>query len=206
MRPAARMMMIARGRGREDRDRREPENRYEPENRRSRRTGRYLPRNEYQPEHRYEDRREEYREPENRYRTDGEGGRMIGFEGGRMHYGSGSETGRQEYGGAEGREGKALSQKEAVEWVNKMSAADGSRGAHFSMDETERIRQRKGWDHMKPVEFWVAMNAMWSDGVMTARRYGVDDPDYWADMAKDFLTDKDARPEKLKLYYENIVK
>lgn len=56
--------------------------------------------------------------------------------------------------------------------------------------------------------FCLAMNMMYSDYCKVAKKYGADTPEFYADMAKAFLRDKDfdGKPEeKLYLYYKTIV-
>lgn len=93
----------------------------------------------------------------------------------------------------------------AQKWVNQMESEDGTKGPHFSLAQTNGMMANRGW-HYEPAEFWAAANAMWSDGVKTAKKYGVDTPEYWADRARDFLCDKDAWPDKISRYYEYIAK
>lgn len=184
------------------------EDKYGPENRRDS-MGRYAPRNEG-PENWMPPYWESQMEG-GRYRMGDDGGRMIGFEGGmenQMRMGHGQKKGMEQMqmGGREGYGGnQKLDQRTAVEWVNKMENSDGSRGEHFTMEQTERVRKNKGLE-CDPIEFWVAMNAMWSDGAATARKYNIDKIDYWADRAKEFIMDKDAGPGKMARYYRYIVK
>ncbi len=146
-----------------------------------------------------------------RYRMGEDGGRMIGFEGAgenrmRMGHGQKKEMEQMQMGGSEEHEKpEKLDQRTAVEWVNKMKNSDGSHGEHFTMEQTERVRRNKGWE-CDPIEFWVAMNAMWSDGAVTAKKYNIDKIEYWADRAKEFIMDKDAGPGKMAKYYKYIVK
>lgn len=179
-----------------------------PENRRDR-MGRYAPRGEgpqsWMPPY------WENRMDEGQYRMNEEGSRMIGFDGNmenrmRMEHGDHKAMNEMHMGGSHEDAGHhKMDQRTAVEWVNKMENSDGSRGEHFTMEQTERIRKNRGWD-CDPLEFWVAMNAMWSDGAATAKKYGVDKIEYWADRAKDFIKDKDAGPGKMMKYYKYIVK
>ena len=55
-------------------------------------------------------------------------------------------------------------------------------------------------------EFYVALNAMYSDHCETAKRMNLDKPEFYAHLAKDFLMDEDAKPHKLRRYMENIAK
>lgn len=50
------------------------------------------------------------------------------------------------------------------------------------------------------------MNMMYSDYCSVAAKYGVNKPEFFADMAKAFLFDKDAKgpKEKLSAYYHGI--
>lgn len=85
-------------------------------------------------------------------------------------------------------------------WVNGM---DG--GEHFKMEQCEQQRMAICPDCEK-WEFYVAMNAMYSDYHETAKKLGIDRLDYYAHMAKDFLKDRDAKPHKLRRYMETIAK
>ena len=49
------------------------------------------------------------------------------------------------------------------------------------------------------------MNAMYSDYCEVAKKYGVDQTDFYADMAKAWMNDKDAKKNKSALYYECVV-
>lgn len=92
-----------------------------------------------------------------------------------------------------------MTREEAEAWVHGMENADGSEGGFFSMAETDAHR-----GDCDSVEFWVAMNMMKSDYGVVAKRYGVDRPAFYADMAHAFLDDKDANPGKLCLYHKYI--
>ena len=85
-------------------------------------------------------------------------------------------------------------------WVQKM---DG--GEHFKVEQTDQQRQAICPDCNR-WEWYTAMNAMYSDHCETAKKLNVDRPDYYAHMAKDFLKDKDAKPNKLRRYMEHIAK
>lgn len=85
-------------------------------------------------------------------------------------------------------------------WVGKM---DG--GEHFSPDQVEPLRTTLCPDCSK-WEWYTAMNAMYSDHCETAKKLGMDKPEFYAYMAKDFIKDKDAKPHKLRRYMETIPK
>lgn len=94
----------------------------------------------------------------------------------------------------------------AVEWTRGMENEDGTRGPHWTMDQTDKVMSQRGVT-CDPVQFWVAMNMMYSDYCKIFQKYGVGDKiDFYADMAKAFLDDKDAVPDKLARYFECIVR
>lgn len=85
-------------------------------------------------------------------------------------------------------------------WVQKM---DG--GEKFKPEQTEQFRATHCPDCSK-WEYYVALNAMYSDHCDTAKRMGMDKPEFYAMLARDFLMDKDAGPHKLRKYMETIPK
>lgn len=93
-----------------------------------------------------------------------------------------------------------VDERTARMWVQKM---DG--GEHFKLEQTEQHRNVVCPD-CDMWEWYVAMNAMYSDYCETAKKLNVDRPDYYAHMAKDFLKDKDAGPYKLRKYMTVIPK
>lgn len=94
------------------------------------------------------------------------------------------------------------------EWAKEMQNADGSSGAHWSMEDTETVRKTRNINDCKPEDFWIAMNMMYSDYQGVAKKYGIDKPEFYADMARCFLMDKDSKQgrEKLEAYYDHVVK
>lgn len=151
------------------------------------------------------------------YRYDGGGNRMIGFSGGseiqsnyRMdaaHH-SGDELGRRgghKIAGYASSNVEPLDRETAKSWVRRMKHSDGSTGEHWTMEQTNQVMKQRGID-CDPAEFYAIMNAMWSDYSKVADKFGINNVDYWAELTKAFLMDKDAVPDKAALYYECIVK
>lgn len=97
-----------------------------------------------------------------------------------------------------------LTKEQAIGWVSFMENADGTRGGHWSMEETEVIRMQRGID-CDSVMFFAAMNMMYSDYCRAAEKTGAASIDFYAYMAKAFLDDQDAAPNKLARYYRYIV-
>ena len=94
------------------------------------------------------------------------------------------------------------------EWAKDMKNTDGSSGAHWSMEDTETVRKARNINDCKPEDFWITMNMMYSDYQGVAKKYGIDKPEFYADMARGFLVDKDSKQgrEKLEAYYDHVVK
>lgn len=112
---------------------------------------------------------------------------------------------RRDYG-----EPEMFSHKDMETWKSMMRNEDGTRGEHFRKEDVKRACQQAGIDCEEFGEdvFCLAMNMMYSDYCKVAKKYGVDRPEYYADLAKAFLRDKDfdGKPEeKLYLYYKTIV-
>lgn len=94
----------------------------------------------------------------------------------------------------------------AEEWMSGIVNEDGTKGAHWSLDEVKRLMQQKGVE-CDPVKLWVAMNAEYSDRQKVNKKYGVDRPEYYMDSAIAYwLKDADAVKDKLSAYYTYVVK
>lgn len=133
----------------------------------------------------------------------------IGFampEDGYMRYGNEEPSSKHIYMGyAKSSESfKGLNKETAHEWVEHMENSDGSTGPHWSMEQTKATQDRLGIK-LNPIEFFAAMNMIYSDYCKVARKFNADNPDFYAHMACAFLEDEDAAPHKLSNYYECIV-
>lgn len=109
------------------------------------------------------------------------------------------------------RESCAQFDRETAErWVARMENEDGSTGAHWSMEQTNELAANLGitWDEFSSWCWWVTVNMMWSDYYAVASHFGVATPDFFAELARAFLCDKDAvgAKEKLSAYYCGVVK
>ena len=94
---------------------------------------------------------------------------------------------------------------DAQEWVGKMENEDGTHGAHWTIDQVKQVIAQKKLD-CDPVQMWAAMNMVYSDYYKVAKKHGVGgNLDFYVDMAKAFLDDKDAVPSKISAYYEYVV-
>ena len=96
-----------------------------------------------------------------------------------------------------------LTKEQAMCWVAAMENADGTHGGHWTMEQTEQVRKQKSLT-CDPVTFYAAMNMMYSDYCKVAEKFNAAGPEFFACMAKAFLEDKDAMPNKLARYYHGI--
>lgn len=92
-----------------------------------------------------------------------------------------------------------LTRQKAEEWVRSMQCADGSRGEHWTYEQTTSVMRSQGYNH-DPVEWYAVMNMLYSDHCMSARKYGLDIPEYYACLANEWLSDPDAAENKLAMY------
>ena len=117
---------------------------------------------------------------------------------------------RRDYGDHEEMEYGKMSKKDFEKWGKSLENEDGSRGEHFKKEQAEQLARQMGIDvhSLGGAEvFAMAMNMKYADYCGVARKYGVDRPEYYADLAKAFLHDKDYKgnpEEKLWLYYKCI--
>ena len=114
----------------------------------------------------------------------------------------------------EGYSGRAdeaaeLTRADAEAWVAAMQNEDPAkpRGGKWTIDQVRPYAQKHGFrtDGGKLYEFWSVMNMMYSDYGEVAKRYNVATPDFFADLTKAFLMDKDAVKNKAVAYYRCIV-
>lgn len=126
---------------------------------------------------------------------------------GRDYADYGMDYGMRDYGEME--YGK-MSHKDIENWKRHMKNKDGTMGEHFKKDQVHQASRQIG---VNPEEygnehiFGLVMNMMYSDYCAVAKKFGLDRPDFYAELAKAFLNDKDfgGEPEeKVFLYYKCI--
>lgn len=104
----------------------------------------------------------------------------------------------------------AMTDADAKAWAAKMKNEDGTSGPHWDIEQTTAMAESAGmtWENMSKTCWWVAMNMMYSDYCEVAIKYGISIAEFYADMARAFLMDKDGPGAKAKLsaYYHGIVK
>jgi hypothetical protein len=119
----------------------------------------------------------------------------------------GMDYGMRDYGEME--YGK-MSHKDIENWKRHMKNQDGTMGEHFKKEQVHQAARQIG---VNPEEygnehiFGLVMNMMYSDYCAVAKKFGLDRPDFYAELAKAFLNDKDFEgepEEKVWLYYKCI--
>lgn len=154
----------------------------------------------YGPPPIYEITRRERSEP----RQDDRRMNQIGFSAARMGGDMEHDDHHMEHGGADGRAMK-FDRETAEEWMGGIKNSDGTKGPHWTMAQTQQVMTQRGFD-CDPVEFWAIMNAVYSDYCKVAKKHNVNTVDFYADMAKAWLHDSDAVPNKAAAYFAYVVK
>ena len=91
-----------------------------------------------------------------------------------------------------------LTESQAKEYVEHMDNKDGSKGGHWSLEQTtEYMKGHEEYKNLNALDFYVAMNMMYSDYYKAS--YSTEN---YANMAKDFITDKDAPSNKVVRYFK----
>ena len=144
--------------------------------------------------------------------------RPIGFERGDAPYMGGADATVPRYnemermpgnramtGGAESDVSPRFDMQMAQEWTRRMQNEDGTTGPHWTIDQTNKVMEQRGVNE-DPVKFWAAMNMIYSDFVNVAKKLGISNVDFYTEMTRAFLDDKDISGDKLAKYYEYVVK
>lgn len=100
-----------------------------------------------------------------------------------------------------------LTREMAEEWVDNMDG-ESDRGETWTMEEIEELSKKHGYPQKekKLVELYAVMNMLASDYYKVAEKFSVLEDEFFLCMAKAFINDKDAVPNKVAAYYEYIVK
>lgn len=100
---------------------------------------------------------------------------------------------------------KTVDRKTAHEWIKSMKSED-EQGAPWKSEEDVKPFMMQVKFEGNPAEFWAIMNAVYTDYSHIARKYGINKPEFYAELAKAWLEDEDAVPDKAAIYYDCIVK
>lgn len=91
--------------------------------------------------------------------------------------------------------GKVLTLEMAEEWVKNMKPM-----GHYTKEETDKMIRERNLS-VNDIDFYVAVNMMCSD---YGKIFG-DDINKYIEMAMAFLNDEDSKPDKIYLYWKDIV-
>ena len=93
-----------------------------------------------------------------------------------------------------------LTSKQAQYWVDSMENKDGTKGGHWTYEQTEDVRKQYA-PEMDSCDWYAVLNSIYSDyykpNLETAR---------YIELAKDFLDDKDGKKGKALTYYTFVYK
>ena len=107
-------------------------------------------------------------------------------------------------GHASGTGAMPFTKEMAMEWAENLENADGTQGPHWTIDQIKKVMAERKIE-CDPYEFYIAMNATYSDLCKQFQKYGISKIDPYVDFAMAFwLHDKDA-PDKLGKYFQYIV-
>lgn len=124
----------------------------------------------------------------------------------KRHYGGMRHM--EDYRGGGGKV-QPLTREKAEEWVRSMQNEDDNReeGECWTLDEVKDLARKMGMpaEGKKLIEFYAAINAMYSDYYKVAEKYGLVEDEFFAELAKAFINDKDAVKDKVAAYYQYIV-
>lgn len=125
----------------------------------------------------------------------------------KRHYGGGMRR-MEDYRHGGGKV-QPLTREKAEMWVQSMQNEDDSReeGECWTLEEAKAIAMKMGMptEGKKLIEFYAAINAMYSDYYKVAEKFDLVEDDFFAELAKAFIEDRDAVPDKVAAYYQYIV-
>ena len=142
-----------------------------------------------------------------RYPTSAYGGQMrMSTQQGGMKHQQMRMGGMKQHGMHEGYV-PPLTREKAMAWVHGMDG-ESDRGETWTFEEIEELAQKHGIpkQEKKLVELYAVMNMLASDYYKVAEEFDVLNDEFFVCMAKAFINDKDAVPDKVAMYYECIAK
>lgn len=99
----------------------------------------------------------------------------------------------------------ALTEDMAEEWMDGLHNEDGTKGAHWTLDQVKQVMGQRGIKG-DTIEYWVILNSLYSDYCGVLKKHNANNMDVYVDMAAAWLKDKDAVDNKAAKYFHYIVK
>ena len=93
--------------------------------------------------------------------------------------------------------GQKLTEEKAGEWIRSMRPF----GMRWSFEQTNEVLKENKLE-IDEIDFWAMMNAMYND----YHDIFQDNTETYVNLAKDFICDEDAEPNKTYIYWKNIAK
>lgn len=125
--------------------------------------------------------------------------------GGGNGIGNGATTNKAVVMGATANRPMPLTEQQATMWVKSMKHSDGSMGELITMEQAKDWLMKKGYTGISVTDFYAVINAMKSDYSGVAKMFNIMDDDFYGELARAFIMDKDAKPHKTSLYREYVV-
>ncbi len=112
-----------------------------------------------------------------------------------------------QFGGQHRERGmRPMDEAMAVEWTKRMKNEDGPPGAHWKMEQIEQlVQQRHELQEYDLPELFAVMNMVYSDYSKVAKKFNVNNMDFYICLAKAWLDDPDAPEDKTAKYYQYVV-
>lgn len=123
----------------------------------------------------------------------------------RSHMGEHAEMPHHDKGmigfGGQDAHGKKLTKEQAEKWVKHMRS-DKHRGEMWTMEDAKRLAKPYGIeDGQELLDFYAALNMVYSDFSKVGEAFDVDDEEYYAALACAYLYDSDGLPPSQKIAY-----
>lgn len=102
--------------------------------------------------------------------------------------------------------GKHINHELADTLVEEMAVTDGSSretGQKWTLQETKDVGSKLGvnFEEIKPCEWYLVMNMMYSDHYRTGKKHGFIDPTFYGELALDWFHDVDGNDDKTFKYF-----
>lgn len=94
--------------------------------------------------------------------------------------------------------GKYLNHEMAEKIIRKMKPYS----MKWTFEQTDAVRNQKGYSDIRPVDFWIVMNMAYNDYFELFK----DELEDYVDYTRMFIKDEDATPYKVYEYFMNIPK
>ena len=117
---------------------------------------------------------------------------------------NGATTNKTVVMGATANRPMPLTEQQATAWVKSMKHCDGSTGELITMEQAKEWLIKKNYTGVPITDFYAVINAMKSDYSGVAKMFNIMNDDFYGELARAFIMDKDSKPHKTSLYREYI--